>query len=69
MRLLQHSVETTTKHGMIEDVWDYYDTWSELLLSAMTGGQGYYGTRPRIFVGLWWFDSWSTKSLAQNGLG
>ena len=34
LRLLRYSVGTTTKCGMVEDVWDCYDTRSESLPST-----------------------------------
>ena len=69
LRLLWHSVGTTTKYGMVEDVRDCYGTRSEPLPNAVTGGRDCYGIRPRSSVGLRWLDSWSTGSWARNGSG
>ena len=69
LRLLWHSVGTTTKYGLVEDVRDCYSTRSEPLLNAVTGGQDCYGTQPRSSVGLRWLNSWSTESWARNGSG
>ena len=62
LRLLRHSVGTTTKFGMVEDVWDCYGTRSEPLPSlewwktsetAMALGRNHYqvwngGRRKRL---------------------
>ena len=69
LRLLRHSVGTTTKYGLVEDVRDCYGTRSKPLPNAVTGGRDCYGTRPRSSVGLRWLDSWSTESWARNGAG
>ena len=62
LKLLRHSVGTTIKYRIMEDVRDCYRTRSEPLPNATTGGRDYYGTRPRSFVELRWLNSWSIRS-------
>ena len=69
LRLLWHLVWTTTKYGLMENVRDCYDTRSEPLSNAVTGGRDCYGTWSRSSVGLRWLDSWSTKLWAGNKAG
>ena len=64
LRLLRHSIGTTTKYGLVEDIRDYYSTWSEPLSNAVTEGRNCYGTQPRSSVELRWLkmkqdDIWS----------
>ena len=42
LRLLRHSVGTTTMYGLVEDVRDCYGTWSKPLPNAVTGGRDCY---------------------------
>ena len=66
LRLLRHSVGTTTKYGLVEDVRDCYGTRLEPLPSVEDVWDC-YGTRSEPLPGMeWWKTSETATALGRN---